>query len=140
MTKPFVANQSTSDYALAAVPGESRGARDDQGILTDKQRSASPNRPISSLREVRRRYSTVLTHVWRRPQRPVIRKIAARLRLFGLTRDDIAQDVREGVTTRIKAVLEKARSPAARCRQMAANGQPCIAYVQKCYMQCLREV
>ena len=58
---------------------------------------------------------------------------------FGLTREDIEQDVQEGVTTRVKAILEKAKSSAARCRQMAANGKPCIGYVQKYYMQCLNE-
>jgi len=55
---------------------------------------------------------------------------------FGLTRHDIEQDVSEGVVTRVKAILEKAKSPEARCSQMAANGQPCVAYVQKYYMQC----
>jgi len=55
---------------------------------------------------------------------------------FGLTRTEIEQDVREGVVTRIKAVLEKAKSPAARCTQLAANGRPCLASVQKYYMQC----
>ena len=37
--------------------------------------------------------------------------------------------------SRVKAILEKAKSPEARCRQMAANGQPCVAHVQKYYMQ-----
>jgi hypothetical protein len=55
---------------------------------------------------------------------------------FGLTRQDIEADVREGVVTRVKAIIEKAKSPKARCSQMAANGQPCVAYVQKYYMQC----
>ena len=55
---------------------------------------------------------------------------------FGLTREDIEKDVRAGSLTRVKAVLEKARSPEARCRQLAANGQSCVAYVQKYYMQC----
>jgi hypothetical protein len=55
---------------------------------------------------------------------------------FGLTRRDIEQDVAEGVVTRVRAILEKAKSPEARCSQMAANGQPCVAYVQKYYMQC----
>lgn len=55
---------------------------------------------------------------------------------FGLTRRDIEQDVSEGVVTRVKAILEKAASPEARCSQMAANGQPCVSYVQKYYMQC----
>lgn len=74
-------------------------------------------------------------------QRPVYPKDPAApiCPCFGLTREDIEQDVREGVTTRVKAILEKAKSPAARCRQTAANGRPCVAYVQKYYMQCLRE-
>jgi hypothetical protein len=55
---------------------------------------------------------------------------------FGLTRRDIEQDVRDGVVTRVKAILEKAQSPEARCAQKAANGRPCVAYVQKYYMQC----
>ena len=55
---------------------------------------------------------------------------------FGLCRSDIEQDVREGVVTRVKAILEKAKSPEAHCSRLAANGQPCIAYVQKYYMQC----
>jgi hypothetical protein len=55
---------------------------------------------------------------------------------FGLTRQDIEADVREGVVTRVKAILAKAQSPEACCAQKAANGEPCIAYVQKYYMQC----
>jgi hypothetical protein len=55
---------------------------------------------------------------------------------FGLTQADIEQDIAEGVVTRTKAVLEKAKSSDARCPQMAANGEPCIAYVQKYYMEC----
>ena len=55
---------------------------------------------------------------------------------FGLTRHDIEQDVSEGVVTRVKAIIEKAKSPEACCSQKAANGQPCVAYVQKYYMQC----
>jgi hypothetical protein len=55
---------------------------------------------------------------------------------FGLTRQDIERDIEEGVVTRVKAAIEKANSPEAHCTQMAANGQPCVAYVQKYYMQC----
>jgi hypothetical protein len=55
---------------------------------------------------------------------------------FGLTRQDIEQDVQEGVVARTKAVLEKAKSSQARCAQMAANGKPCVAFVQKYYMEC----
>jgi hypothetical protein len=57
---------------------------------------------------------------------------------FGLTRADVEQDVREGVVTRTRAVLERAKSPEARCADLAANGRPCVAFVQKYYMQCRR--
>lgn len=56
---------------------------------------------------------------------------------FGLTREDIEQDVDEGAPTRTRPVLEQAKTPAARCRKLAASGQPCVAYVQKYYLQCL---
>jgi hypothetical protein len=55
---------------------------------------------------------------------------------FGLTRDDIEQDVREGTVHRVKAILEKAQSSEARCVEAAANGRCCVAYVQKYYLQC----
>lgn len=55
---------------------------------------------------------------------------------FGLTRQDVEQDVDEGVVTRTRAAVEKAKSPDARCAQMAANGRPCVAYVQKYYVEC----
>ncbi len=55
---------------------------------------------------------------------------------FGLTRADIEKDVREGVVTRTKAVLERAKSSEARCLEGAANGRPCVAFVQKYYVQC----
>jgi len=54
---------------------------------------------------------------------------------FGLTADDIEQDVRENVVTRTRAVVEKSKSSAARCVEKAANGRPCTAYVQSYYMQ-----
>lgn len=55
---------------------------------------------------------------------------------FGLSADDIRQDVRENVVTRTRAAVEKSKSPAARCVEKAANGRPCTAYVQSYYMQC----
>ena len=55
---------------------------------------------------------------------------------FGLTRQDIEQDVDEGVVTCTRAVVEKAKSPAARCSLTSANGRSCVAYVQKYYMEC----
>ncbi len=58
---------------------------------------------------------------------------------FGLTREDIERDLEEGTPTRVRALLVKANSPAAQCRELAANGQSCAAYVQKYYMQRLGE-
>ncbi|MEN6459563.1 MAG: hypothetical protein ABFC63_11620 [Thermoguttaceae bacterium] len=58
---------------------------------------------------------------------------------FGLTRRDIEADVREGVVTRVRAILDRARSPEARCVCMAANGCSCVPYVQKYYLQCRGE-
>jgi hypothetical protein len=55
---------------------------------------------------------------------------------FGLTAEDIEQDVREGVVTRTKAALAKASSSAARCTELAANGRPCVAWVQKYFLEC----
>jgi hypothetical protein len=54
---------------------------------------------------------------------------------FGLTRDDIEADVAEGSVRRTRAVIEKARSPEARCVRMAPSGQSCIAQVQRYYMK-----
>ena len=59
---------------------------------------------------------------------------------FGLTRRDIQQDVEEGVVTRTKAILEKAKSAEARCAGLAANGRSCVAFVQKEYMRCREEL
>jgi hypothetical protein len=58
---------------------------------------------------------------------------------FGLTRQDIERDVEEGVATRTRAVLEKAKSPGAQCARMAANGRSCVAHVQKYYLQCMNQ-
>ncbi len=56
---------------------------------------------------------------------------------FGMTREDIERDVQEGVKTRVRAIIEKSKSPDACCRKTAANGKSCIGYVQKYYLQCL---
>lgn len=54
---------------------------------------------------------------------------------FGLTRDDIDQDVRDGGVARCRELIAKARSPAARCSIMAADGQSCVPEVQRCFMK-----
>ena len=55
---------------------------------------------------------------------------------FGLTCEDIEQDVREGVVTRVKALLAKAQSADAHCASKAANGQSCVPEVQRYFMKC----
>jgi CopZ-like zinc binding protein len=54
---------------------------------------------------------------------------------FGLTCEDIQADIREGVVTRVRELLAKAKSPEARCRTMAADGQSCVPEVQRYYMK-----
>lgn len=58
---------------------------------------------------------------------------------FGLTADDVEADIREGGVTRVRALLEKAKGPQARCRTMSASGRPCVGDVQRYYMQRRRE-
>jgi hypothetical protein len=55
---------------------------------------------------------------------------------FGLTREDIEQDVQEGGNARVKAAVLRAKSPEAQCRHRAANGRSCVPYIQKYFQQC----
>jgi hypothetical protein len=54
---------------------------------------------------------------------------------FGLTLDDIEQDLAEGGVRRVKELLAKAKGPAAHCSTASPSGQSCIAEVQRAYMQ-----
>jgi hypothetical protein len=54
---------------------------------------------------------------------------------FGFSCADVDEDLREGVATRTRAQLERAKSPEARCSQAAANGTSCVAAVQSYFMQ-----
>jgi hypothetical protein len=54
---------------------------------------------------------------------------------FGLTSEDIDKDIAEGSVTRVRAAIEKAKSPEARCAELAPNGRSCVAQVQRYYMQ-----
>jgi hypothetical protein len=54
---------------------------------------------------------------------------------FGFTCADVDEDVREGVATRTRAQLDRARSPEARCSHTAANGRSCVANVQRYFME-----
>jgi hypothetical protein len=54
---------------------------------------------------------------------------------FGLTIDDVEADIAEGTPTRIRALLAKSKSPAARCAELSPTGRSCIADVQRCYFK-----
>jgi len=55
---------------------------------------------------------------------------------FGLTRDDIEKDVDRERLSEPKALLEKAQVARRPMCAQGANGQSCVAYVQKYYLQC----
>ena len=54
---------------------------------------------------------------------------------FGLTRDDVEEDIRVGSVTRTRTCVEKAKSPEARCAVASPSGQSCVAEVQRYYMK-----
>jgi bacterioferritin-associated ferredoxin len=54
---------------------------------------------------------------------------------FGLTAEEVEADVAEGGVTRVRALIEKAKSPAAHCGTAAASGQSCIGEVQRYFMK-----
>ena len=54
---------------------------------------------------------------------------------FGLTCEDVEQDLAEGVVTRTRGCIERAKSNDARCGTAAPSGQPCVAEVQRYYMK-----
>jgi hypothetical protein len=53
---------------------------------------------------------------------------------FGLTEDAIEEDLAEGAPRRVREHLAKANSSETRCETAAANGQSCLAAVQKYYI------
>ena len=54
---------------------------------------------------------------------------------FGLTEQDIDDDLAEGTPRRIRELLAKSKSPEAHCETAAPSGQCCMAEVQKLYMR-----
>jgi hypothetical protein len=54
---------------------------------------------------------------------------------FGLTTEDVEQDIREGVVTRTRTCVERAKSAEAHCGTAAPSGQSCVAEVQGYYMK-----
>ena len=143
MNKAFVREPDrTADYCpRCGSKGEQVGAEVLKTYLSEEKRRAlaepanfcpSPQCVVAYFDSFER---VVLTSELDRPVYPKDPE-APICACFGLTRRDIEQDVEEGVVTRTREVVEKAKSAAARCARMAANGRPCIAYVQKYYMEC----
>ena len=58
---------------------------------------------------------------------------------FGLTRDDIEQDLAEGQPRRVREVVEKSKTDAAQCGHFAASGRTCVGEVQKYYLRRLNK-
>lgn len=143
MNKAFIREPDrTADYCpRCGSKGEPVGNKTLAAYLSEQQRAGladpanfcpSPQCPVAYFDGFER---LVLATDLTRPAYPKDRA-APICACFGLTGDDIEQDVREGVVSRTRAALEKAKSPDARCSETAANGRPCVAYVQKYYLQC----
>ncbi len=143
MNKAFVREpDQTADYCpRCGTQGEPVGNKTLAAYLTEEQRGRlaepanfcpSPQCPVAYFDGFERLVLAVDLQRPAYPKEPTAPVCAC----FGLSRADIEQDVREGVVTRTKAALERAKSPEARCAEMAANGQPCVAHVLKYYMQC----
>jgi Zinc binding domain len=54
---------------------------------------------------------------------------------FGLTCDDVDEDLREGGVQRTRACVERAKTDEAQCTLRSPSGQSCITEVQRYYMQ-----
>ncbi len=54
---------------------------------------------------------------------------------FGFTWDDVQADIRDTAPTRIRQLLAKSKTDAARCRLLAADGRCCLPEVQRLYMR-----
>jgi hypothetical protein len=56
-------------------------------------------------------------------------------RCFGLTIDDVEQDVREGTVQRVRAVVERSKTAEAHCHIAAPDGRSCVPEVQRYYFR-----
>lgn len=55
---------------------------------------------------------------------------------FGLTREEIEQDIEEGGVARTRAAVLRAQSAEARCATLAPNGRSCVPEVQGYFLKC----
>jgi hypothetical protein len=56
-------------------------------------------------------------------------------RCFGLTIDDVEEDIRQGGVQRIRAVVERAKTAEARCHVASPDGRCCVPEVQRYYFR-----
>jgi hypothetical protein len=54
---------------------------------------------------------------------------------FGLTLEDIDDDIADGKPTRIRELLAKSKSPAAHCATASPTGKCCLTEVQRIYFK-----
>ena len=54
---------------------------------------------------------------------------------FGFTRDEVDADIAERSPTRVRELLARSKSAEARCARLAADGQCCMAEVQRLYIR-----
>ena len=54
---------------------------------------------------------------------------------FGLTCDDVDQDIRESGATRVRALLAKSKTPEANCQVRSPSGHCCMPEVQRYFMK-----
>ena len=55
---------------------------------------------------------------------------------FGLMCEEIEEEARAGSVVRVRAAIERAKSPEAHCSQRTATGRSCVAEIQRYYMKC----
>jgi CopZ-like zinc binding protein len=54
---------------------------------------------------------------------------------FGLTMEDVEADIADGTPQRIRELLAKSKTPAARCEELSPTGRSCVPNVQRCYFK-----
>lgn len=54
---------------------------------------------------------------------------------FGLCESDVADDVSDGTVRRIREVVDRSKTDAARCRFTAPSGECCVTEVQRVYFR-----
>jgi hypothetical protein len=56
-------------------------------------------------------------------------------RCFGLTIDDVEEDVRTGSVERVRTVVQRSKTPEAQCHIAAPDGRCCVPEVQRYYFR-----